>query len=106
LDIGDFEVSVNGIFQFSSTAVHSTPELLFGKGGEPAFYKVKPRRSCGSEMYMVARMTRKPAVYQGCFMRGLVIHNNMDLKNGWSGCINLIEKLAKLYGTVLLMTLT
>jgi hypothetical protein len=37
LDIGDFEISVNGIFQFSGTAVNPTPELLFGKGGKPTF---------------------------------------------------------------------
>jgi len=65
LDIGDFEISVNDIFQFSGPAVNSTPELLFGKDGKPTFYKVKPSRACGSEMYMVARMTRKPAVHQG-----------------------------------------
>ena len=43
LMVSDLKVMIDGSFQFSGTSMDSSPKLLFGKGGEPAFYEVKPR---------------------------------------------------------------
>jgi len=41
--VGNLKVMVEGGFQFSGASIDSSPKLLLSKGGEEAFYEVKPR---------------------------------------------------------------
>jgi len=102
--VSDLKVMVDGSFQLSGTSMDSSPKLLLSKGGEKAFYEVKPGRSCGSEVHVVARMGCQPATNYRCLVGSVVVHHNMNVQMRGSGSVDLVEEFPKLDGTVSALT--
>ena len=78
------------------------PRRIFfvGDEREEALDLIEPGRTGRCEMDMPARPFGEPVADQRGLVRGVVVHDEMDLETAWDGGLNLVEELAELGGAV------
>ena len=81
--------------QFSGAAMHATPELPFGQGGEPALYQVDPGAVGRREVDMKSWAFGEPVPDERGLVRAVVVHDQLHgqmsspSKTGWARAGNL-----------------
>lgn len=64
--------------------------------GEPALDLVNPRRGSRREMDMIVRPAAEPRFDLGCFVSGVVVHEDMDIDRFTDVSVDLFEKIQEL----------
>ena len=91
----------------SSLTVVSTPLQLFTRElCKPALYLIDPRCGCWCEVHMVMWVPRQPGLDFLCFVSGVVIHDNVDIKVVCHAQIDLLQESQKLPRPMTLVALT
>ena len=86
--------------QSLDAAIDAAPDLLVGDEREEALDLIEPGRTGGREMDMPARPFGEPVADQWGFVRGVVVHDEMDIETARDGGLDLVEELAELCGAV------
>src|SRR5581483_12312856 len=86
--------------QSLDAAIDAAPDLLVGDDREEAFDLIEPGRAGWREMDMPARPFGEPVADQRGLVRGVVVHDEMDIETARDGGLDLVEELAELGGTV------
>ena len=66
--------------QFADVSERASPKSPLGDESEPAFHLIEPRRIGGRVMQMIAWPFRQPGFYLRAFMRGIVVHHQVDIQ--------------------------
>ena len=66
--------------QFADVSERTPPKRTLGDESEPAFHLIEPRRIRGRVMQMIAWPLRQPGFHLRAFMRGIVVHYQMDIQ--------------------------
>src|SRR3970282_2375718 len=69
----------NGAVQFGYTVKRPAPNAFSGDLGEPVLHQVQPRRTGGSEMQMVARMSGETGLHLGMRVRAVVGQDQLEV---------------------------
>jgi hypothetical protein len=94
------QIALESGFQLGGTAMRPPAELFFGQRGKPALDQVDPRGAGRREVHVVARMAHQPAPNRGCFVRAVVIQNQVHVQILRHDGVHRFQKLAKLDRTV------
>src|SRR6516225_10887371 len=86
--------------QSLDAAIDASPDLFVGDEGEEALDLIEPGRAGGREMDMPARPFGEPVADQRGLVRGVVVHDEMDIKAARDSGLDFVEELAELCGTV------
>src|SRR5690606_16837164 len=68
--------------------MRAATDLFLSERGEPALDLIQPRGRCGREVHMESRMTSKPALHRGGFVRALIVHDQMEIALGGYACVD------------------
>src|SRR5262249_18925552 len=71
-------------------------DLLSGEFGEPALNLIDPRRGSWREVDMIERPASEPRLDLGCFVGGVVVHDDMDSEPLRDLSVDLLQKLQEL----------
>ena len=74
------EIVPDGGLQFPHVSECASPDASFSKQTKEAFDLVQPTGAGGSEVHMVARAARKPALHLGHLVRAVVIHDQVNVE--------------------------
>ena len=66
--------------QFTNAAECAAPDTSVREQAKEAFNLVEPTGAGGSEVHMLARAARKPALYFGHLVSAVVIHDQVNVE--------------------------
>ncbi len=87
--VARFQVLVDGGLEFGNTAEHAAADALLCQLAEPALDEIEPRRRRGNEVKVEAGVLREPLLHLLMLMRGVVVHDQMQLQRRWRFAIDL-----------------
>src|SRR5260221_8775410 len=82
------------------TAIDDAPDLLVGDKRKEALDLIEPGGAGGREMDMPARPFGEPVADQRGFVRGVVVHDKMEVEIARDGGLDPVEELTELRGTM------
>src|SRR5215207_2446404 len=91
---------LDGLLELLDRVVIASLDLLLAELGEPALHLIDPRTVGWSEMQVVAGPFGQPVAHQCRLVGGIVIQHDMDLLAVRHSGVDLVQKVAKLYGAV------
>jgi Enoyl-CoA hydratase/isomerase len=86
--------------QSLDAAIDAAPDLFVGDEREEALDLIEPGRAGRREMDMPARSFGEPVADQRGLVRGVIVHDEMDIETARDGSLDLVEELAELGGAV------
>ena len=75
------DVLADGGFQVFHTSKHAPSNALIGEFGEPSLHQIDPGTVGGGEVDMKSGSFSEPFPDDGCFMRAVVVHDDMDIES-------------------------
>ena len=87
--VARFEVLVDGGLEFGNTAEHAAADALLCQLAEPALDEIEPRRRRGNEVKVEAGVLREPLLHLLMLVRGVVVHDQMQLQRRWRFAVDL-----------------
>ena len=87
--VARFQVLVDGGLEFGNTAEYAAADALLCQLAEPALDEIEPRRRRGNEVKVEAGVLREPLLHLLMLMRGVVVHDQMQLQRRWRFAIDL-----------------
>ena len=91
---------VDGGVQGVDAAVDAASDLALGEQGEEPLDLVEPGRTGRGQVHMPTRPFSQPFSDQGGLVRGVIVHDEMDVESTRHGSLDLVEELAELGSTV------
>jgi hypothetical protein len=79
-------------------ATDAAPDLLIGEDREEALHLVEPGRT--GQVHVPAWPFHQPSLDQRRLVRGVIIHDQVNVELGRHACFDLVEELAELSGAV------
>src|SRR5215204_7262773 len=76
--------------------MNAASESLPGEFGEPSLNLIDPRCRCRREVDMIMGTTGEPRLDLGCFVGGIVVHDDMDLEPFGDASVDLLEEVQEL----------
>lgn len=86
--------------QSPDAAIDAASDLLVGDKCEETLDQIEPGRTGGRKMDVPAWPFGEPVADRWCLVRGVVVHDEMDIETARDGSLDLVEELAELCGTV------
>ena len=102
----DFDEVHDVSFQFPDRCMDAALQLFAREFSKPALYLIDPRCGCWCEVHMVMWPPRQPGLDLLCFVRGVVIHDNVDIKVVCHAQIDLLQESQKLLRPMTFVALT
>ena len=87
--VARFQVLVDGGLEFGNTAEHAAADALLCQLAEPALDEIEPRRRRGNEVKVEAGVLREPLLHLLMLVRGVVVHDQMQLQRRWRFAVDL-----------------
>jgi len=84
--------------------MNATLQLFAREFSKPAFNLINSR--CGSwcEVHMIMWASRQPRLYLFCFVRGVIVHNDMNIQVICDPGVNLLQESQKLFRPMAFVT--
>src|SRR5437879_7134874 len=73
-----------------------TPDLLRRQFREPALHEVQPRAIGGCEVHVKPGTLGEPRPDERCFVRSVIVHDEVDVPIGWYAGVDAVQELAEL----------
>ena len=81
--------------EFFDRAERAAADRLIGDCGKESLNEIEPGTVSRREMHMPTRSGRQPRLDLGMFVRGIVVHDHVDVQIGGNGLVNAAQERQK-----------
>ncbi len=83
-----FDVVSNCTLEFGDATKDTSADAIYCDVSEESFDRVQPRGARWCEVNVKPWVPQQPTLHPWMFMRGIIVHNEVQLLAGWSLLVN------------------